>query len=254
MAKKAALGALLHVGGRNISGDTASIESMDFRRAMDDITGLDKSAHERLPLLADGELNFTCFFNDATLQEHTAFSGLTTADVISTFHQSQTLGDVAMGIIAKQINYAPTRNPDGSLRENVQMLINGFPGPEWGQSLTAGVRTDTTATNGTGVDFGTGSTSFGAVFYLEVTSVAGTSVTVTVQESSDNGSGDAFAAVTGGAFTAATPAASPQAQRLLTSLTQTVERYLRAVTTGTFSSAVFVVVAKRYATANAELA
>jgi hypothetical protein len=254
MAKKGALGALLLVEGRNISGDTASIESMDYRRNMDNITGIDKSAMERLPLVADGEITFTGFFNDATNQQHLTFRGLPTADVNVTFLQSQTLGDQACGLIGKQINYSMTRNADGSLRTGVQVLSNGFPGPDWGQSLTAGVRTDTTGTNGTGVDFGTGSTAFGMVAYLEVLSVTGTSVTVTLQESSDNGGGDAFANITGGAFSAATSGASPQAQRIVTSLTQTVERYIRAVSSGTFSNAQFVVVAKRYATGNAELA
>jgi hypothetical protein len=73
--------------------------------------------------------------------------------------------------------------------------------------------------------------------YLHVFSFAGTSVTVKLQESSDNGGGDAFADVTGGAFTAAT---GRTWQRIATG-TQNVKRYLRVVTTGTFSSAVFAV-------------
>ena len=73
-------------------------------------------------------------------------------------------------------------------------------------------------------------------------SFTGTSVTVKIQESSDNGAGDAWADVTGGGFTAATGVTT---QRLETARGQTVERYLRAVTTGTFSSATFAVVAVR---------
>jgi hypothetical protein len=44
--------------------------------------------------------------------------------------------------------------------------------------------------------------------------------------------------VTGGGFTAATGVG---AQRIQTARGQTVERYLRVVTTGTFSNAVFAV-------------
>jgi hypothetical protein len=73
-----------------------------------------------------------------------------------------------------------------------------------------------------------------------VFSVAGTSVTVKLQESSDNGT-DPWADVTGGGFAAATPAASPQCQRIETANDLTVERYLRVVTTGTFTSAIFAV-------------
>jgi hypothetical protein len=52
--------------------------------------------------------------------------------------------------------------------------------------------------------------------------------------------------VTGGGFTAATGVTS---QRIATSSSQTVERYLRVVTTGTFSSAVFAVTVVRNDTA-----
>jgi hypothetical protein len=53
-------------------------------------------------------------------------------------------------------------------------------------SLTAAPRTDTTATNGTSYDFGTGSTAFGLQAYLQVLSFTGTSCTIKLQESSDN--------------------------------------------------------------------
>jgi hypothetical protein len=113
---------------------------------------------------------------------------------------------------------------------------------------TAGVRADTTATNGTSVDFGTGSTAFGLRLqaYLHVTAFTGTSCTVKLQESSDDGAGDAFADVTGGSFGAQTAVG---ASRIATSATQTVERYLRVVTTGTFTVCNFHVTIVRNATA-----
>jgi hypothetical protein len=77
--------------------------------------------------------------------------------------------------------------------------------------------------------------------YLQVFSFTGTSVTVKIQESSDNAVGDAFADVVGGTFTAAT---GRTAERIATAAIN-VERYLRVVTTGTFSSAVFAVTAIR---------
>ncbi|MBH1939044.1 hypothetical protein I5Q34_33115, partial [Streptomyces sp. AV19] len=51
---------------------------------------------------------------------------------------------------------------------------------------------------------------------------------------------------TGGAFTAATGVTS---ERIATAAGQTVERYLRVVTTGTFSNAVFAVSVVRNSTA-----
>jgi hypothetical protein len=85
---------------------------------------------------------------------------------------------------------------------------------------------------------------FGLQAYLHVFAVVGTSVTVKLQESSDN-SGDAYADVTGGGFTAVTAVAGTGSQRIQTSRTQTIERYLRVVTTGTFSSATFAVAVVR---------
>jgi len=82
--------------------------------------------------------------------------------------------------------------------------------------------------------------SQGLVAYLQVFSFSGTSVTATIQESSNNGAGDAFAAVTGGAFTAVS--AAPATQRIATATNLAVERYLRVALTGTYSSAVLAIV------------
>jgi hypothetical protein len=83
-------------------------------------------------------------------------------------------------------------------------------------------------------------TAFGAQAYLQVTAFAGTSVTAAVQDSADNSS---WAPVTGLTFTAVT--AAPAAQRLATANTATLRRYLRVVTTGTFTSATFAVAIMR---------
>jgi len=155
---------------------------------------------------------------------------------------------VAASLTGKRTSYPVTRAADGAMGTGTEILSNADQ-LNYGLALTAGKRTDTTGTNGTGVDFGTGSTTFGMVAYLHVFAFTGTSITVTIQESSDNGGTDPFAAVTGGAFTAAT---GITAQRIETSLTQTVERYLRAVSSGTFNPCTFAVMAKRYASADAE--
>ncbi|MEN8184354.1 MAG: hypothetical protein ABFS46_17650 [Myxococcota bacterium] len=114
-------------------------------------------------------------------------------------------------------------------------LANGF-GLDWGRSLTAGKRTDSTATNGASYDYGVGigQTLFGAQAYLQVFAFTGTSVTVTVEDSPDDSIWTALAA-----FTAVT--AAPASERIETTRTETVDRYLRVATTGTFSNAVFLV-------------
>ena len=81
----------------------------------------------------------------------------------------------------------------------------------------------------------TAQTGFGAQAYLQAAALTGTSATVTVQHSPDGSSWSTLLA-----FTAVT--AAPTAQRLDTANTTTVGRYVRAITTGTFTSFAFAVV------------
>lgn len=80
---------------------------------------------------------------------------------------------------------------------------------------------------------------FGAQAYLHAFAFTGTSVTAKLQHSADNGLTDAFADITGGGFTAV--AAAPQAQRIATARNIAIRRWVRVVTTGVFSNAVFAV-------------
>lgn len=245
MAKSSGLGMQLAVAGYSLGNDIGVIDRINGGPAALDVTGIDKSAPERIGGLRDGGLEYTAYWNPAAARSHPRFSTLPTGDVINSLFTSSTLGDPAVSLTAKQINYDPTRAADGSLTCKIAMESNGY-GVEWGKALTAWQRTDTAATNGSSIDFGTGSTAFGAQFWLHVFAFTGTSVTVKIQESSDDGGGDAWADVTGGAFAAATGITS---ERIATSATQTIERYLRVVTTGTFSNAVFAVQGTRNATA-----
>jgi hypothetical protein len=179
-------------------------------------------------------MEWTSFLNPGEGAAHERLSALPTADVIATYCRGTTLGNPAASMVGKQINYDPTRGADGSITLGVQALPNGY-GLEWGRLLTAGKRSDTEATNGSSVDFGAAGTH-GLQAWLHVFSVTGTSCTVKLQSSSDDGDSDAFADVTGGAFTAATDVTS---QRITVS--GAVERYLRVATTGTFSECTFAV-------------
>jgi hypothetical protein len=245
MAKQSGLGDNFFVGGYDLSGDTASLDEIGGGPALLDVTGINKSAYERIGGLRDGRIEWTSHFNDGTDGTdgtHNRLATLPYTDRHLMYFRGTTLGGSAACLVGKQINYDPTRADDGKITIKVRAESNSY-GIEWGNSLTAGKRSDTTATNGTGVDFGTGSTTFGAQFYLQVFSFTGTSVTIKVQESSDNGAGDAWADVTSGTFTVVS--SSPTVERLETSRTQTVERYLRVVTSGTFTECTFAVVAIR---------
>lgn len=235
MAKQSGLGDNLYVGGYDLSGDIGSLSRIGGSQATIDVTSIDKSAFERIGGLRDGSIEFTSYMNDSLLHAHPVLRALPTADVTVSYFRGTTLGGQAASLVAKQINYDPTRAQDGSLTFVTSAQANGY-GLEWGNMLTAGKRTDTTATSpATGVDF-TASTSFGWQAYLHVFSFTGTSCTVTLQDSANN---SVFAGFTGSAFVAATALGT---QRIAGAAGSTVRQYVRAITTGTFTECTFAVV------------
>lgn len=231
MAKTSGLGQRFFVGGFDLSGDTGSASRIGGGPAPSEITGIDKSAYERVGLLRTGSIEWSSWFNPTNA--HPVLSALPYTDVILSWLTGTALGDPAASLVGKEIDYAPERGQDASMAIACVAMSNGF-GIEWGNTLTAGLRTDTTATNGTGVDT-LASVSFGGQAYLNLTAFTGTSVVVKIQDSADNAT---FADVTGFTFTTATGATS---ERLQLGATATLRRYLRVITTGTFSSASFVV-------------
>lgn len=240
MAKQSGLGDNLYVDGYNLSNDVGSVSGISGGPTALDVTGIDVSAFERLGGPRSGQLSFTSYLNDAAGRSHPVLSALPTTDVQVSYFRGTTLGGSACSMIAKQIDYSPQRGTDGSLIFTTNVQSNKY-GLEWGNMLTAGVRNDTTATAGTAYDSGAASTVFGLQAYLHVFAFTGTSVTVKIQESSDN-AGDAYADVVGGSFAAASAIGT---QRIATATGLTVERYLKVTTTGTFTVANFAVVVVR---------
>lgn len=236
MAKQSGLGDNFYLHGYDVSGDLSSVSVSGGPAALE-VTGIDKSAYERIGGLRTGVMSWQAWFNPTDDRAHDRMENLPTADVICSYLRGTTLGNPAACQVSKQINYDGNRGDDGALTFAVEAQCNGF-GVEWGRSLTAGVRTDTVATNGTGIDT-TASASFGAQAYLQAFEMTGTDVTVKIQDSADNVS---FADVAGLAFTQLT--AGRTAERIATANDATIRRYLRAVTvtTGGFSSLAFAVV------------
>lgn len=156
MAKQSGLGMALYVDGFDLSGDIGQITNIACPLKPLDVTGIDKSGHERIAGARDGAIEFVAWWN--SLGEHPVLSALPTTDGSVMACVSTTLGSPAVAMIGKQLNYDPTRGTDGSLSEKVSNQANGF-GQEWGYLLTgagASIRTDTTATNGTALDGGSG--------------------------------------------------------------------------------------------------
>lgn len=239
MAPKTGLGAQLYVDGYDVSGDTQSLQRVGGGGAVLDKTAINQHAIARKGGIRDGAIDWVSHFNKATDQQHEALKSLPITDRHLMYATGTFLGAVAAAEVAKQVNYDATRTADGDLTFSLSAPSTEY-GFEFGNLLTAGRRTDAAATNGVGVDMGAGVYTFGAQFWLQVFSFTGTSVTAKIQQSSDNGAGDAWADVTGGTFAAAT---GRSVQRLATAGNQTIERYLRVVTSGTFTNAVFAVMA-----------
>lgn len=234
MGKQSGLYSRFLIGGYDISGDVNALSSIASTVNLGDTTGIDKGAHERIKLLRDGSMAFASFWNDELSTP--VLASLPKTDTMMAFVPGpQALGGPSAWLQALQVSYNQTRGNDGSLTMATEGQGDGW-GLEWCRMLTAGLREDTTPTSGLDVDGGAASAS-GAAAYLQVTGFTGTSVTVTVQHSADNSTWSTLAA-----FTAVT--AAPAWQRVKAA--GAVDRYLRVITAGTFTSATFAAAVIRY--------
>lgn len=246
MSKQGGMGDGLLVDGFDLSGDTSNI-TITAPMQVQDVTPVNAYGNARLGLAHDGSINWGSFWNPSSAGQgtsaHEVLRTLPQADRTVTYLRSTVLGAPAASLLTKQIDYAPTRNAEGSFLLSIDAQSNGY-GMEWGAQLTAGLRVEAAAGNGPAVDLGAGppvSYSFGWAAYLQVNAFTGTSVTVKVQDSAD---GATWADLAGASFLAAT---GRGAQRIAgASSTATVRRYVRVVSSGTFTNAVYAVNFVRY--------
>ena len=239
MAKSNGLGQQIFVQGYDLSGDVSALDSIGSPRDQIDVTAINVAARERIFGLAGASITVNSWFNDASAQEHAALSGLPTTDRLITYAMGGSIGDAAYGLTAKQVNYDGSRGTDGSMAFTVNAEANGVA-PDWCELLTAGKETHASAGSSSSRDDGA-ATSNGLVGILQVVSIASGTPTVVIEQSSDNGSSDAWATVL--SFAAVADGAEPTAERVTVS--GAVERYLRVTTTGTFSNALIVVATRR---------
>jgi hypothetical protein len=240
MSKTNGLGDNFYIGGYDLSGDVASLDQIGGGPAAGDVTGIKSSAHERIGLLRDGRMQFTSFFRghgdwSPSLVGSAALSALPTSDTIAMYFRGTALQNPAAAINGKQVNYDPTRDNNGNLTLKVDVQANGFGLEMNGEQLTAGLRTDTTATIGPAIDDGSGST-FGGQAYFMLTAFTGTSVTIDIQSCTTSGGTYATTGLTSSALTAI------GGQRVAVANTTTINEFIKVVTTGTFTNAVFAVV------------
>jgi hypothetical protein len=246
MPRSSGLGAALWVGGYDVGASTNSLSRIGGGNTPIVMTDITQSAMARDGGLRSGGMDIVSYWNPDAGGSHAAYSGLPTADSVATYvAYTPAIGVPCASCIGKQLNYDGNRTQDGGFLLNTTVESNGY-GLQWGFLATAGMRTDTAATAAAAVSpldqLSASPGLFGLVMYVHLKAFTGTSVTIKLQESSDN-SGDAYADVVGATTGALTTA--PQAVRVATG-SIAVERYLKVVTTGTFSNAVFGVQVYRH--------
>jgi uncharacterized membrane protein len=133
MAKSSGLGFAVAVDDsagtpRTISNDILSL-SFATPRAEQDITGLDKSAHERLLLLADFTVAPTGVFNTAANMSHAVFKTVPSTTVIRT-----TTLTISSQVLAGELyftDYQLTRAADGSFTWSAPGALGDGTVPTW---------------------------------------------------------------------------------------------------------------------------
>lgn len=99
-------------------------------RAVQDVTGLGVSAHERLLLLADVSYDFTGVFDNGAVAAHEVFSTIPSTSVqraVSNVVNGKTLGPCNCWLT----DYALTRNANGELTFKVPAVLADGGVPTW---------------------------------------------------------------------------------------------------------------------------
>ena len=117
---------------RNLSNDILSI-NVATPRGMVDVTGLDKSAIERLPLLADGTCDVTMAFNPtATTGQHAVFSSILSSAAtrtVTVLYNTTPSATLTMEMLFS--TYALARGQDGSLQCTASGVLANGTAPGW---------------------------------------------------------------------------------------------------------------------------
>lgn len=98
-------------------------------RGVQDVTGIDKSAMERLLLLADASVDFNGVFNDATNASHDVFKTVPSTSVARTV--TLTVSGQTLAGEYLFTDYALTRAGDGSLTFSAPGVLSDGTVPTW---------------------------------------------------------------------------------------------------------------------------
>jgi len=133
MAKESGLGATVSVddsGGtlRDISNDVTDF-SINTARAEQNVTGVDKSANERLQLLADGKFTMNGVFNDAANMSHAVLKTISSTSVVRTVTIAISGQSLSMEMVLGDYNL--TRSSSGDFTWSVPCSLANGAVPTW---------------------------------------------------------------------------------------------------------------------------
>ena len=115
---------------RTITNDVTSV-TFATPRGVQDVTGLDKSAIERLLLLADGTVTLNGVYNTAaTTGSHTVLKTISSTSVNRTVTLTP-LGGSALAMEMIGTNYSLNRAQDGSLTFTAEFSLADGAVPTW---------------------------------------------------------------------------------------------------------------------------
>jgi hypothetical protein len=139
MAKISGLGAAIAVDDSSGAPQTISNDitefSMETPRGVQDITGVDKLAHERLLLLADGSVSLKGVFNPAANMSHVVFSSVPSTSVTRTAKITPTANtDPFLSMELLFTGYSLSRSASGELTWDAPGQLADGTVPEWTNS------------------------------------------------------------------------------------------------------------------------
>jgi len=136
LAKTSGLGGTILVDDSSGTPQTISNDVTNFTfgtpRGVQDITGVDKSAHERLLLLADYTVTLNMVFNSAANLSHAVFSTVPSTSVNRTTKIEPTSGSTPfLACETLYENYAVTRSAAGELTTTATGNLADGTTPSW---------------------------------------------------------------------------------------------------------------------------
>lgn len=139
MAKTSGLGAAITVADASSDVQTISNDITEFSmatpRAVQDITGIDKYAHERLLLLADASVSLKGVFNAAANMSHAVLSTVSNTSVVRAVQVTPTASEYPfLGFNAFFSSYDVARSATGELTWASEGALADGTTPQWTNS------------------------------------------------------------------------------------------------------------------------